>query len=378
MRVALYSPWVHVLGGIERTLLEILRRSRHDVTLYTHWYDSERTYPEFRTFRVVELQPKVSVERSVTPLAGAAKTISRTVLPDADVLLVSSNDLGDLILMRNRIPAVCYCWTPLKILHDPATNAGLRKRDPLKARLLSVLGPALDAVDRRMWRRYRHAFVASDEVRRRVERARLEPNGPLEVLRAGVDLDWFTDDGRTKQDYFLVAGRIKWWKNIELAIAGVAEARARGTDAELVIAGAVDPFGDDYLDSLRSRARGLPVRFEIGVDQERLRELYRSCRALLFPTPNEDFGMVPLEAMACGSPVIAVDNGGPRETVVPGTTGWLVPPTAEGFATAITESRTDGTAERMRRAARARAEEFSWERFVARIDEVVSSLGPLA
>ncbi|HJT37486.1 MAG TPA: glycosyltransferase family 4 protein [Actinomycetota bacterium] len=375
MRLAVYCPWIHLTGGIERTLLELMKRSRHDVTIYTHRFRPELTYAELRSERLVEFQPAVSVERSMTPLVGAAWRIGRTQLTEreADALLVSSNDLGDLIMARTRLPAACYCWTPLKILHDPASREGLRRRDKRKSQLLSILGPALDAVDRRMWRRYDHAFVCSGEVLRRVENARLVPSGPTEVLHPGVDFDWFFDDGGPREDFLLVAGRIKWWKNIDLAIAALREANRRGDKSSLVITGNVDPVGDDYLRSLREQAQGLPVRFETEPSQERLRELLRRCRALVFPTLNEDFGMVPLEAMACGAPVIAVNAGGPRESVVPGETGWLVPPTPEAFADAILDA-TSARAAEMRAAARARAEQFSWDRFVARIDDVMDEV----
>jgi glycosyltransferase involved in cell wall biosynthesis len=195
------------------------------------------------------------------------------------------------------------------------------------------------------------------------------------VLPPGVDLEWFSDDGGARDDYLLFVGRIKWWKNIELAIAGVSEAHRRGSAPALVIAGAVDPFEEDYVETLRAKSQGLPVRFEIAPTPERIRELYRGCRALVFPTPNEDFGIVPLEAMACGAPVIAVDSGGPRETILPGVTGWLVPPTAEAFATAMVEAGgSGGMAEGMRSASRSRAMEFSWDRFASRIDEVMEEV----
>ena len=143
----------------------------------------------------------------------------------------------------------------------------------------------------------------------------------------------------------------------------------------MVIAGGVDPLDGEYLDGLRAQARGLPVTFETEPTQERLRELYRRCAALVLPTLNEDFGMVPLEAMACGAPVVAVDSGGPRETVVPGKTGWLVPPTPEAFAEAIERATSgEGPIPGVREAARARAELFTWTRFVNRLDDVMEAV----
>ncbi len=238
--------------------------------------------------------------------------------------------------------------------------------------VLSALGPAFTVADRRMWRRFRHVFVSSEEIEKRVRRARLRPSGPIELLPPGVDLEWFTDDGSPRERFLLVASRVKWWKNIELAIDGLAEAHRRGATAPMVIAGGVDPHDDDYLEVLRTRAEGLPVSFETAPSQERLRELYRRCAALVLPTLNEDFGMVPLEAMACGAPVIAVDAGGPRETVVHGETGWLVPPLPYAFGEAMTRATSGGEAiPGMREAARLRAERFTWDRFVTRLDDVM-------
>jgi glycosyltransferase involved in cell wall biosynthesis len=378
VKFALYHPWVYLTGGIERVLLELQRRSRHDWVIYTHHLDRDRTFPDLAK-SVVELSPGVSVRRSLVPLLHAARTIARTRLP-ADGragLLVSSEGLGDFIVARNHDePIAVYCHTPLKIVHDPASRAALRTVSRQKYALMRLLGPAFVAADRAAWRRYDHVFANSAETRRRIFAAGLRDDRGVEVLPPGVDLERFkAAPSAAREQRFLLAGRVMWQKNIELAIDAVRLLADRGIDAPLVIAGTVDDKSSTYADSLRERARGLPIEFCIDVPDDELAALYAVCTAALFTARNEDFGLVPLEAMAAGTPVLAVDAGGPRETVADGRTGWLRPATAEAFSREM--QRILGgpdQVEAMREPARRRAAEFGWQRMVDRIDEVMEQL----
>lgn len=375
MRFALYHPWTYLRGGIERMIAEYLSRTRHDWTLYTHYHQPETTFEELRTFDVVELRPRVTVRRTLPHLVRAAATIASCKLPSdgSRGLLISSEGLGDLLLTRNRrLPAVVYCHTPLKIWHDPVTRKALRARDRGKARALEMIGPAFDLVDRRLWRRYRHVFVNGLEIRARVEQARLASPDRIEILYPGVDAERFSFSPGPRDNYLLVAGRLVFGKNIELAVDAFARAHQAGLKGRLVIAGIVDEKSRSYLEALRARASGVPITFETDPSEQDFVRLLQRCLALVFPSWNEEFGMVPLEAMATGTPVLAVDAGGPRETIVAGETGWLVPPTSEAFAETMRWIEDAGDAlEPMRKAARARALEFSWDRFAQRLDDVM-------
>jgi len=382
VKLALYHPWVYLTGGIERTLLELLQRSRHDWTLYTHHFEPEATFPGLAEHRVVELSPRVSVRRSFAPLVHAAWSIGRTRLPDdgSRALLVSSEGMGDLMLARNPLPAACFCHTPLKILHDPATRERLEEGRPAAAAALKVLGPAFHAVDRRMFRRYRHVFANSLETAERLGRSGLALEGRVEVLYPGVALDRFAPRPGPRRRTLLVAGRLMWQKNVELAIDALALARQRhGVDLDMVVAGAVDAKSQAYAADLRRRAAGLPVSFEVDPSDDRLAELYATCLAVVFPALNEDWGIVPLEAMASGTPVLAVSAGGPTESVVDGVTGWLRPPDPVAFAEPVAALAAAGEAlEPMRRAARERALLFGWDRFVARLDDAMEACATMA
>ena len=382
MRFAAYHPWVYLTGGAERFLLELMQRSRHDWVLHTHRFNAETTFPGFADLEVVPFDSAVSVKRSFLPLAHAAASMATATLPDTGArgLLVSSEGLGDLVVRKAKVPAAVYCHTPLKILHDPVTRAALRTRAPGKSRVLDALGGPFNAVDRRLWRRYEHVFANSSETRVRISDAGLAAFDDVEVLYPGVDSEACVTppDSWPREQVFLVAGRIQWQKRIETAIDALRLTRRtpEGQQARLVIAGAVDAKSEGYLASLRAKAEGLPVEFVVDPDDRTLRVAYAQATALLFTAPNEDFGIVPLEAMASGTPVIAVDAGGPRETVVHGVTGWLVPNDAYHFAiqmlTVAVSSPVDLA--RMRLAARTRAAMFSWQPLVERLDDVMESL----
>jgi glycosyltransferase involved in cell wall biosynthesis len=170
-----------------------------------------------------------------------------------------------------------------------------------------------------------------------------------------------------------------WQKNIELAIDAVAALARDGRGLRLVVAGAVDVKSAEYLAALRDRVSGAglesAVEFIVDPSDEVLVDLYRRCLLLIFTARNEDFGMVPLEAMACGTPVLAVDRGGPRETVLDGRTGWLRPADTQVFADVIgTVLAAPASVYPMRTACVEQAAQFGWATFVSRVDDVLAGL----
>jgi glycosyltransferase involved in cell wall biosynthesis len=135
---------------------------------------------------------------------------------------------------------------------------------------------------------------------------------PATVVTPPVDLDTYTPDPQTqREDFFLLAGRLVPYKR---PLVAVDAARAAGVPLVVV--------GDGRLRAdVCARADG-NIEVLGPVDQTTLRNLYRRCRALVFPG-EEDFGIVPVEAQACGTPVLARAVGGVLDTVTDGVTGML-------------------------------------------------------
>ena len=170
--------------------------------------------------------------------------------------------------------------------------------------------------------------------------------------------------------YVLCVGALQPRKNVPLAIEAYARLMGRGTDCELVIAGGDRGGRLDVLDAiLRTRLTGR-VHLVGHVEDDELPALYSAARALVFPSLYEGFGLPALEAMACGTPVIASNTTGLAEAV--GDAGLTVDPrSAEELAEALGRVLDDDALrERLVAAGLARAAEFTWARGRARTADV--------
>jgi len=382
MKVALYHPWIYLKSGLERTVLELARRSRHDWVLYTSHYDCEGTYPELKAQQVVEVD-RVSVKRSYGAVLGASVRIARTRLPDdgAAVLVVCCEGVGSFIGIRNaKRPLLNLCFTPLRAVYDAEYRRRHLARQGGKRNLALIIEKTFRIVDRLLWRRYTAVVCISDAVRERVIEGGLWPADRLPVYYPGIDAEAIRPSDLF-EPFFFLPGRIMWTKNIELGIAAFLQFRqAVGGPWRLVIAGMVDDKSTAYHAQLLRLAGGDPhVEFRIGPSDAEMQDLYERCTGVLFTPFNEDLGLTPMEAMARGKPVVAVDSGGPREIVAHQVTGYRVPADANSFAVAMQLLVADPERARaMGRAGAERVTRYTWQRFVREMDDMIDRLGEVA
>jgi glycosyltransferase involved in cell wall biosynthesis len=370
MRVAIYHPWVYLRSGLERTILELARRSRHDWTIYTSHFDPDGTYPELRSMNVVELA-RVSVRRRYGTVIRAAWRIARTRLDPStyDALVICCDGLGSLLTLRNHERrTICLCFTPLRAVYDEEYRARHLRAHRWKLPAALLFERVYRIVDRAAWKRYDRVLCISRTVRDRVVRGGLRPESDIEIAHPGVATERIVPCFDSER-YFFLPGRIMWTKNIELGIDAFRAFAARNAGWRLVIAGMVDEKSRAYEAALRERVAGAPIEFVIAPDDARMEELYRGCYAVLFTAFNEDLGLTPIEAMAHGKPVIAVNRGGPTEVVLDGETGFLAECDAGDFAAALDRLAADPPrAREMGGNAVVRAKGYSWNRFVEAVD----------
>ena len=229
-------------------------------------------------------------------------------VPDCDLVLSFSHCIAKSVQPPAGVPHVCYCFTPMRYawhMKDAYFQRG--KWGQLKARAVNLLLARLREWDRRTAARVTHFIAISRTVQQRIAECYGRAS---DVIYPPVDTEFYTPTHEPRGEYYLVVSALAPYKRFDLAV----QACNRLNYPLLVIGSGQD--------AKRLRALAGPTVHFLGWQPDAvIRDHLRRCRALLYPG-EEDFGIVPLEAQACGAPVIAYGHGGATETVKPlGTAG---------------------------------------------------------
>lgn len=279
----------------------------------------------------------------------------RLDLDTYDAVVTCSHSTVNSVRARPDAVHISYCCTPMRYAWMWRSELQ-RVPTPLRP-VWPLIAAELRWGDRRRARNVDLFLADSANVAARIDRFYGRRSI---VVYPPVDTSLFTPDADTpKEDFFLYAGRLIGYKRPDLAVEAAGRAGVR-----LVIAGS-----GPELDRLRSIA-GPGVEFRVQPSDEDLRDLYRRARALVF-AGVEDFGMVLVEAQACGTPVIAYAAGGALEAVRPDGGLLYDDPSVDGLTRAIgafDPAAYDPTV------IRRHAERFGADRFDAAIRHLVSEL----
>ncbi len=226
---------------------------------------------------------------------------------DTDVVVISHHAFA-ISGAAVDIPSVAYVHSPARWAWDQAFRHG--ESDSRAGRVaLAVLAARARANETRWAHRPQIVVANSTAVR---DRIRNWWGRDAEVLHPPVDTGYFTPGDAPRGDYFISVGRLVPYKRVDLAVAAAVAAGVR-----LVVVG-------EGRDMDRCRARSGPgVEFLGRLPRSEMRDMLRGARALVMPG-EEDFGIVPVEAIAAGTPVLALGRGGALDTVIPGVSGELV------------------------------------------------------
>ena len=358
-RVALVHDWLTGMRGGERCL-EVFCELFPEADLFTLLHVPGSVSAIIERHRIItsfvqRLPGAAGHYRYYLPLFPAA--VEAFDLRGYDLVLSSSHCVAKGARPAPGALHVSYCFTPMRYVWDLYDDYFGRRARPLIRALMPPVAARLRRWDRRSSARVDSFIAISRHVASRIDRYY---GRPAEVIYPPVDVQRFDVADADAGEFYLVVSALVPYKRLDLAVQA-----ANRLGRRLLVVGS----GPEER-ALRALA-GPGVEFLGWRSDAEIAELYRRCRALLFPGV-EDFGIVPLEAMAAGRPVVAFAGGGALETVVP--PGSLEPPTGLFFDTQTVDALVDalrrlesGAVAFHPKTLRARAEEFDRPRFKERI-----------
>ncbi|WP_024506294.1 glycosyltransferase [Bradyrhizobium sp. ARR65] len=359
MKVAIVHYWLVGMRGGEK-VIEALCEMYPQADIYTHVYVPEMVSERIRRHRIIptfinRLPRAARMYKTYLPLMPLA--LEQLDLRDYDLIISSESGPAKGIIAPSSAVHVCYCHTPMRYIwnmyHDYRAGAGLLARCmmPTLTHYLRMWDVASAArVD---------SFVANSATV--ADRIRRYYGAASTVIYPPVDTEAFSTAASSEiGDYYLMAGELVSYKRPDLAVQAFNELKMK-----LVVIGGGEMLGELHRLAGPTVSVLGPQPFDV------LKEHYARCRALIFPG-EEDFGMVPVEAMASGRPVVAFGRGGAKETVAKGHTGvFFEKQTVEAVIQAVRSlAHMDINSERIA----AHARQFGREQFFRKMRIHIDSL----
>jgi len=319
MKAAIIHEYLNQYGGAER-VLQVLCTMMPNAPVYTTLYDRALTGGVFdghtvRTSFLQRLPFALRWHHLYSPLMPLA--VEQFDTSAFDTVLSVSASFAKGVITSPDTRHICYCLTPPRFLWDDSQRFIRRFGYPFPIRKLAPLGLSyLRVWDRQAAERVDEWVAISEFVRRRIGKYYGKDAVVVNIAKFPIS--------RGPGDYWLMVGRLVAYKNFDVAIRAF---NRLGWPLTIVGTG---------VEERRLRALAKPnIRFVGAVTDDRLATLYAGARAVIFPQ-EEDFGIVPLEAMASGRPVVAFHGGGALETIIDRITGvFFYEPTAEDLMAAV-------------------------------------------
>lgn len=363
MRTALIHDWLTGMRGGEK-VLEALSERFPAAPIYTLIHNRGSVSAaieihEIRSSFIQKLPGAATKYQRYLPFFPAA--IERFDLRGFDLVLSTSHCVAKGVVIHPGTKHLCYCHTPMRYVWSAYEEYfGEGRVGTIASWVLPFVASYLRNWDVTSALRVDSFAANSAHVQARIERYY---GRPARVIHPLVDTEFYTPDpGVSREGFYLVVTALVPYKRVELVLEA-----AKRRPIEVVI------VGSGVEQERLEREAPSSVRFLGWQDANALRDLYRRCRALFFPG-EEDFGIVPVEAQACGAPVIGLGRGGLLETVREDESGvFFREPRAEDLVAAIDrfESQEFSTA-----AVRRNAERFGRERFEDEVTEWLLEDGP--
>lgn len=363
MKVAIVHDYIKEYGGAER-VLEALCEIYPDAPIYTAFYKKDS--PAWEKFRNKKIKTSWAqhvpffVDRLHSPMRFLTPQIWGSMdFSEYDVVIGSASWYVTKGFKKGKKAIeICYCHTPPRWLYGYKTSIEWQRFWPVKLYGM-IVGHFMRGYDFRQAQKVDYFIANSEEVKGRIEKFYRRD---ATVIYPPVSLPKIPQV--KKEDYYLIVARMVGGKGLDLAVEA-----AEKIGFKLKIAG----VSTGYYTEHKKMAEKAPknVEFLGAVTDEDLVKLYAGAKAFLALARDEDFGITPVEAMLCGTPVVAFYGGGYKETVIDGKTGvFFNESTVESLIAAI--KRFESTKIDPKDCIK-QAEKFSSERFKKEIKAFVTA-----
>ncbi len=359
MRVAIFLDFIGAIGGGERVALMLARALAADIITTDVRLEAVQALG-YGDVRIRSLGQ--TVKHPPFKQISASWMFWRCDFSKEYDFFIFSGNWPHYAASRHH-PNMWFCCTPVRAFYDLRQTMISRQPNPIMRSLAAFWIWIHSGLDQRAVRNLDQVVAISENVQKRIwdfhGRSSTIIYPPVEATRFR-----FEEYG----DFWLSVNRIYPEKRIDLQF----EVFRDLPDERLVVVGGYAE-GDHAAPYYRRLIRDIPKNVEMrgNVSESELIELYARCRGLICTAQDEDFGLTPLEAMASGKPVVAVDEGGFAETVLHGRTGLLVPVQKDAMIEAVRRISADPG--RFKEACLQRAREFDAPVFIARIKEMIPS-----
>lgn len=377
MKVALVHDYLREYGGAER-VLEVLHEIWPTSPLYTAFIDRDNLGIHGKRFKDWKIrtswgQKLPFIYKLFSPYRIFAPAFFASFDFSGFDVVISSSSVFFAKAIRFKPPTIhiCYCHTPPRFLYGYPTAIEWQRHWWGKMSG-SILNHYLRMVDWQAAQKVDYFIANSKETAKRIKKFYRRDSTviypPVELGKRVATKPYSRaqakEEGSGEQSetgsYFLCVSRLARAKRIDLAIEACNQRRLP-----------LKVVGTGREETALKAIAGPTVEFLGEVSDEKLVRLYTDCQALIFPAEEEDFGIVPVEAMSFGKPVIALRSGGVRESVIEGVTGeFFNEPTVESLLTVLKNFKAGGYKPEN---CINQAEEFSKERFEKEIKKFVQT-----
>jgi len=353
MRIAVLEPYIGGIGGAQRVIMKYasyLQSKGHNVEIFTQRYDKKNSYEDFKKIKINEISLKSKI---FLPFIFLFKKFNTDIviandwptnfasIRNKNVLWICYSPKRDIYSLREYSLKNYPFYQNIKVI---AKSIFLKKIDQISADKAKVIASISKNIQKKVRMYYKR---------------------DSEIFYLGIDFNDYKQ-GKYK-DYVLCVSRLVKPKRVDLVVKSMG--LVNNKKIRLCIVGA-GPDEKEIKDLAKKYAN---VEFLGQVEDKKLLDLYSNCLAVIYTPIDEDWGLVPLEAGASGKPTIGSDEGGLKETIVNGKTGFLLDNVSpKSIAEKINYlAKNKKIAKKMGIEARKRAKKFDWNYLLPKIEKLI-------